>query len=137
MSISRRELAAIAAALVPARGQASALATKAYIWEQLPVKENKQNRQRAIFDGRTATSFPIEMHETELEPGFAPHGSHKHTNDEIFIVREGTIEADINGQKTTLTPGSVVWINGGEEHGFRNSGSTRSRHYIIALGPKK
>jgi mannose-6-phosphate isomerase-like protein (cupin superfamily) len=137
MSISRRQLAALAAALVPTKAQNTALATKAYVWEDLPVKANGENRGRAIFDGRTSTSFPIEMHETELAPGLAPHGSHKHLNDEIFIVREGTIEAVVNGRTTILTPGSVVYINANEEHGFRNAGATRSRHYIIALGAKK
>jgi len=136
MTVTRRQLAALVSALAPASAQ-SALPTKAYVWEDLPVRVNGQNRQRAILDGQTSTAFPIEIHETELAPGLAPHGSHKHIHDEILIVREGTLESVINGKTATLTPGSLVYINANEEHGFRNAGGTRARYYIIALGSKK
>ena len=136
MTVSRRELAALLSAMAPAGAQ-SALQTKAYIWEDLPVRTNGDNRQRAILDGKTSTGFPIEIHETELAPGGAPHGSHSHIHDEILIVREGTLESVINGRTTTLTPGSLVYVNANEEHGFRNAGATRARYYILALGPKK
>ncbi|HPT24781.1 MAG TPA: cupin domain-containing protein [Bryobacteraceae bacterium] len=136
MTVSRRELAALLSVMAPAEAQ-SALPTRVYLWEDLPVRVNGQNRSRAILDGTTSTSFPIEIHETELAPGLAPHGSHSHINDEILIVREGTLESIINGQTATLTPGSLVYISAGEKHGFRNAGATRARYYILALGPKK
>lgn len=136
MTVTRRELAAMLTALAPTEAQ-SALPTMVYLWEDLPVKANGENRQRAILDGRTSTSFPIEIHETELAPGLAPHGSHKHIHDEILIVREGTLESVIGEKKALLTPGSLAYINAGEEHGFRNAGNTRARYYILALGPKK
>lgn len=136
MKVTRRELAATLATLSPAEAQ-SMLPTKVYLWEDLPVKVSGENRQRAILDGRTSASYPIEIHETELPPGGAPHGSHKHIHDEILIVREGMLESVIGEKKALLTPGSLAYINAGEEHGFRNAGATRARYYILALGPKK
>jgi quercetin dioxygenase-like cupin family protein len=137
MNVSRRQLAALLGALAPAQGQQDTLPTKIYKWEDLPVRERGENRQRAILDGKTGKDFPIEIHETELAPGLAPHGSHTHIHDEILIVREGTMEFLINGKTGELTPGSLAYIRGGEEHGFRNVGQTRARYYILALGPKK
>lgn len=136
MSVSRRRLAALFSALAPAQAQQDVLPTKVYKWEDLPVRDRGGNRQRAILDGRTGKDFPIEIHETELAPGLAPHGSHSHVHDEILIVREGTLESVINGRTETLTTGSLAYIRGGEEHGFRNAGQTRARYYILALGPK-
>ena len=136
MNVTRRQLAALLPAVATASAQ-DTLATKVFLWEELPVRANGQNRSRAILDGKTSTSFPIEIHETELAPGLAPHGSHKHINDEILIVREGTLESVIEGKTVLLTPGSLVYINADEEHGFRNVGDTRARYYILALGPKK
>lgn len=137
MTVSRRQLAVLISALAPAHAQQGALPTRVYKWEDLPVRERGQNRQRAILDGKTGKDFPIEIHETELAPGLAPHGSHSHIHDEILIVREGTLESVINGKTETLTPGSLAYIRAGEEHGFRNAGQTRARYYILALGAKK
>jgi quercetin dioxygenase-like cupin family protein len=138
MSVSRRQLAMLLSAIAPAAAQQQGtLPTRVYKWEDLPVRERGQNRQRAILDGKTGKDFPIEIHETELAPGLAPHGSHSHIHDEILIVREGSLESVINGKTEALTTGSLAYIRGGEEHGFRNAGQTRARYYIVALGPKK
>lgn len=113
------------------------LQSKAYPWDSLPVKQNGENRGRAILDGLTHSGYPLEMHATELAPGGAPHGAHSHPNDELIIVREGTLEVTIAGRASKLGPGSVVYINSGEEHGLHNAGSERAHYYIIALGAKR
>lgn len=113
------------------------LETRIYTWESLPVKQNGLNRGRAVLDGLTHTGYPLEMHATELPPGGAPHGSHKHANDELIIVREGTLEVSIEGRTTRVGPGSVVYVTSGEEHGVSNAGAGVAHYYIIALGAKR
>jgi XRE family transcriptional regulator, regulator of sulfur utilization len=140
MKVTRRRafplLAAASASAAPAPAPPR-LESRAYPWDALPVKQNGDNRGRAILDGLTHSGYPLEMHATELAPGLAPHGAHAHPNDELVIVREGTLEVDIAGRKTRLGPGSVVFVNSGEQHGLHNAGPTRAHYYIIALGPKK
>jgi mannose-6-phosphate isomerase-like protein (cupin superfamily) len=63
-----------------------------------------------------------------------PHAAHHHAHEELLILREGTLEVTILGKTTTVGSGSVVYVNSGEEHGWRNSGTTRARYYVIALG---
>jgi quercetin dioxygenase-like cupin family protein len=133
----RRALPLLAATPSAAAPSTPHLESKVYAWEDLPVKPNGENRGRAILDGLTHSGYPLEMHATELAPGLAPHSSHSHLNDELIIVREGTLEVDIAGRKTRIGPGSVVYINSGEEHGLHNAGPGRAHYYIIALGPKK
>ena len=49
---------------------------------------------------------------------------------------EGTLEVTISGKPTLLGPGSAAFIASNEEHGWRNSGSTRAHYTVIALGPR-
>jgi quercetin dioxygenase-like cupin family protein len=40
----------------------------------------------------------------------ASHGAHRHADDEIVIVKEGTMEVMINGQSSTAGAGSVLFF---------------------------
>ena len=139
MNYTRRDLskalALLAAAKAPA--QAAVLPSKTWRYEDLPVKENGENRQRAVFNGETHTGFPVEMHETELAPGKAPHPPHSHPHEEMIVIREGTMEVTISGKTSQLGPGSVAWVASNEHHGWRNVGTTRARYTVMALGRGK
>ncbi|MGD0200029.1 MAG: cupin domain-containing protein [Bryobacteraceae bacterium] len=140
MQCSRRELGmllpALATASAAAQKQEPALASRTYVFEDLPVQQNGPNRSRAILDGQTHTGYPIEMHATELAPGLPSHASHHHLDDELIMVRAGTVEFTIAGRSTTLSPGSVVYVSSNEEHSLRNAGTTRAHYFVVALGPK-
>ncbi len=136
MRYSRREVGTLlAAGAVPPDKQR--LSSQVFRWESLPVKQNGKNRGRAILDGLMHSGYPLEMHATELAPGAAPHGSHAHLNDELIILREGNLEVSMAGRTTTIGPGSVVYVNSGEEHGVRNAGPGQAHYYIVALGAKR
>jgi hypothetical protein len=88
MAITRREAGLLlsAAASLQAQSSKPRLATRTYRYEDLPVRVNGENRSRAIFDGATRTGCPVEIHETELAPGLAPHASHHHIHDELLLL---------------------------------------------------
>ena len=134
MTPSRRDLALLlAAAQLPAQDQQ--LPTKFYRYQDLPVKASGTgpNKSRAILDGKTHTGFRIEIHETELGPGLAPHPPHKHVHEELILVREGTMEVTVLGKSEKLGPGSVAYVASNEEHGWRNVGDTRAIYTVITL----
>jgi quercetin dioxygenase-like cupin family protein len=139
MNCTRRDLSKVMAML--AAGQASAqqavLPSKTWRYEDLPVKVNGANKQRAVFKGETHTGFSVELHETELAPGEMPHPPHSHVHEEMILIREGTMEVTISGNKSKLGPGSVAWVASGEHHGWRNVGSTRAKYMVMALGREK
>ena len=139
MSYTRRELSAALALFASAKLQAEnpALPSHTYRYEDLPVKENGANRQRAVFKGETHTGFPVELHETELAPGQAPHPPHSHVHEEMIVIREGTMEVTISDNTSRLGPGSVAWVASGEHHGWRNVGTTRARYMVMAFGRDK
>ena len=135
MKLSRRDLRILLPALVAggAYAQKGKLSSKTFKYEDLPVKPSGQNRQRAILDGETHTGFGIEMHETELAPGLAPHPPHHHAHEEMMMIREGMMEVTIESKTTRLGPGSVVFVASNEEHGWKNVGTDRAKYFVLAL----
>ena len=135
MTCSRRDLTFLLPALAAAGARAEkALPSKTYRFEDLPVRVNGQNRSRAVLKGANRTGFPIELHQTELGPGEAPHLPHHHAHEEIVFIREGTLEVTIEGRASTLGPGSVAYVASNEEHGWRNTGASRAHYFVMALG---
>lgn len=140
MTFSRRDLAFLLPALAAGGAQAQTAApgaqlpSKTFPFEDLPVKQNGKNASRAIMNGLTHTSFPIEVHETDLAPGEAPHAPHHHVHEEMVIVVQGTIEFTVNGKPSRLGPGSVAYAASNDEHGQRNVGDGVARYVVVTLG---
>jgi quercetin dioxygenase-like cupin family protein len=136
MNCSRRDLALLLPAIAAAQEKAARpiLPSKPYRFEDLPVRENGQNRGRAVLNGLTHSGFPVELHLTELGPGQAPHAPHKHAHEEIVMLQRGTLEVTIEGKTTVLTPGSVTYVASNEMHGWKNPGAERAQYFVIALG---
>ena len=141
MNYSRRDLAlllpAVAAASAQAQTDSQVLPARAYKYEDLPVKVNKTSKGRAVLRGDTHSGYPVELHLTELDPGQAPHAPHRHVHEEIFMLREGTVDMTISGKTTRLGPGSVAYIASNELHGLINSGTEAAHYFVIALGDDK
>jgi quercetin dioxygenase-like cupin family protein len=137
MNRSRREFGwmfAFAAAQQAAAADPT-LQTHVYSYQSLPVRARELNSVRPIFNGELHNGFAVEMHESELGAGQAPHPPHRHVHEEVFIVREGTLEVLLGDKKTIVHPGDVVFISSGLEHGWRNVGQAHARYYLFALGP--
>ena len=79
----------------------------------------------------TATLDQLEMHVTWLPPSQTKHAPHTHPNEEVIIVREGTIEAFQNGRKTRVGPGSVLFMASNDPHNVVNVGDTTAVYHVI------
>jgi quercetin dioxygenase-like cupin family protein len=137
MDLSRRNLCLLLPALAAARASAvgeSSLPTTVKRFEDLNAETSDGNSFRPILEGTTHEGFPIEAHQTELAAGSMPHAAHRHKHEEMFLVREGTVEVTVSGKGTRLGPGGVAYIASNEEHGIKNVGSTAARYFVIALG---
>ena len=138
MSISRRDLGWLLPALAAARAiaqqsAAETMTSKAYPSDRIPYKGDDRKKGRQFFLAGTHAGFKIECHETVLGPGLETHPPHLHEHEEIMIVVEGTVEANMDGVKQTVPPGSVVVFGSNRMHNARNAGSTPSRYYIVEL----
>lgn len=135
MNYTRRDLAILLPALAGAAiAETTKLPSHSYRFEDLTVKASGGNRAWAVFDGLTHSGFHIDMHETELGAGKAPHPPHHHEHEEMIMVREGQIEVTISGKITKLGPGSVAYVASNEEHGWRNTGTAPASYFVLALG---
>lgn len=89
---------------------------------------------RQFLKGKTHSGYPIDLHETELPAGKAPHPPHHHVHEEMLLIREGLLEVAIDGKATRLGAGSVAYLASNQQHGWRNVGTTTARYFVLALG---
>src|SRR3974390_638786 len=104
MDLTRRELCLVfPVALLPALlaaesgQQPTALPSSMYPFGELPVQASNGAQFRAVLKGKLATSESLEVHETTLPAGGAPHPPHQHVHSEMWLIREGTVEITVNG----------------------------------------
>jgi quercetin dioxygenase-like cupin family protein len=102
-------------------------------WARLPVQTTKTGERRDVLKGSTVTMQNLSCHATTVNPNDASHGAHRHADDEIVIVKEGTMEVAINGQSQRAGAGSVVFFASNDLHGMRNAGDTRLTYYVIRM----
>ncbi|MGH9452546.1 MAG: cupin domain-containing protein [Terriglobia bacterium] len=138
MNFSRRELCLLLPAILAAPSGFPAgdhvLAAAAYPFDALSAQHEGRNLFRPVLEGATHTGVHIELHETDLAPGSRPHPPHHHLHEEIFLIREGTLEVTIAGKSSRLGSGSVAYIASNIEHGIHNVGDNHAQYFVLALG---
>ncbi len=122
----------------PAEGAAAAklpgkLPSSVFDWEKLPVVTTKTGARRSIVDSPTPTCEKFECHVTTLNPGEIPHGAHRHPDEEIVIVKEGTMEVTIDGVTKRGGPGSIFFYGSNAEHGMKNVGGTLASYHVVRI----
>ena len=100
-------------------------------WEKMEVTPNAKGVRRAVFDGSTATVDKIHCHITTLNPGEKSGEPSKHLQEEVIIVKEGTVEANWDGKSKTGGPGSVIFFAAGATTFLRNAGATPCTYTVI------
>jgi len=88
------------------------------------------------FNGPTQQMAAIASGLVTLEPGALPHPPHRHPEEEIMIVGEGSGEFSINDVATPVTVGDMVFAEANVLHGVKNTGKTRMTFYFIKMMPK-
>lgn len=122
----------VPAAIQPGQALPSVVA----VFEQMQVTPYGDNLRRMVMEGINRCGYAFELHLTELGPGEEPHPPHRHVHEEIVMMQKGTVDVNIEGETTRLTPGSVVYVASNQFHGWRNVGSSSSQYFIIALKPE-
>jgi quercetin dioxygenase-like cupin family protein len=100
-------------------------------WNSIPVRTTDVGAIRNVVRGPTATLNELEMHVTTLNPGLASHPPHHHPNEELVIVREGTVEVLSGGTWKRAGPGSIIFNASNSEHALRNVGTTPATYHVI------
>ena len=89
------------------------------------------------FNGPTEQLMALAAGLVTLEPGAQPHPPHRHPEEEIMVVGEGTGEFSINGVITQVKTGDMIFAESNVLHGVLNTGKTRMTFYFIKTMGKK
>ena len=135
--VTRRDLmVALIAAACTASGFAVAdelpmLGSAVFDWNSVGAKPTDVGSVRSFFKVRTPTLEELDVHVTTLNPGKSPHPPHRHPNEEMIIVRQGTVEALVNVEWKRVGPGSVIFFASNQLHGLRNVGTDPAVYHVI------
>jgi XRE family transcriptional regulator, regulator of sulfur utilization len=110
---------------------AAILKSTVFDWTSWPVRNTDVGQSRQVVRQPTLTLDELEMHVTTLNAGLASHPPHKHTNEELLILKEGTLEALVDGRWQKVGPGSIVFQASNSCHGVRNIGTTPATYHIV------
>ena len=108
------------------------LGSSVFDWNGVEVHTNAVGSVRKFFQVPTATLDELECHVTTLNPGQMPHPPHKHPNEELVIIREGTVEVLVNGELKRVGPGSVIFNASNVMHSLKNVGDKPAVYHVIS-----
>jgi mannose-6-phosphate isomerase-like protein (cupin superfamily) len=131
-------LTIIAATGLTAQAQSektNAMTSSALEWNSLAVKTNANGSSRKFFEGPTPTLEMLECHASTLNPGATNHVILKRPNDEVIIVKEGTIEAFVDDKWVRVGAGSVIFNAAGVDQSMRNPGDVPATYHVITFRP--
>src|SRR5258705_5261563 len=136
--IKRRDIVVAAIAITAtlcvvsfARQDKSVMQSSVFDWNTIAVKQTEVGSTRQFFRAATATTDELECHVTTLNPGQTSHAPHKHQNEELVIVKEGTVEVLSNGEMKKVGPGSVIFNASNQLHSLRNVGTVPATYHVI------
>jgi len=111
--------------------KAPVMQSSAFDWNSIAVKQTPVGATRSFFKAPTATLDELELHVTTLNPGQMSHPPHQHPNEELVIIKAGTVEALVQGEWKRVGEGSVVFNASNQLHGLKNVGTTPATYHVI------
>lgn len=114
-----------------AQAAPAVLGPAVFDWNAMTVQQTDVGELRSVVRAPTATLDELEMHVTTLNPGIASHPPHHHPNEEVVIVRDGSVETLSAGQWKRIGPGSIIFNASNSEHALRNVGETPATYFVI------
>ncbi len=112
-----------------------AMNSAAIEWNSIAAKPNANGSGRKFFEGPTATLDQLECHASTLNPGATNHIILTRPQDEVIIVKEGTIEAYVTDQWIRIGPGSVIFNAANVPQAMRNPGDVPATYHVVTFQP--
>ncbi len=100
-------------------------------WDALRVKTTLIGFSRTGISAPTPTLANFEFHITTLNPGRISHPVHHHPQEELILLREGTLESSINGHQARIGAGSILFFAAHDVHNVTNVGDKPATYYAI------
>ncbi|WP_438482987.1 cupin domain-containing protein [Oleiharenicola lentus] len=116
--------------------ETSPLNSTVFDWAKIVPFATKAGECRSFFDAPTRTLARLESHVSTVRAGEASHAPHAHADEELIIIKEGTLEVSINGVASTAGAGSMFFFASHDLHGMRNPGTVPASYYVIRIFPR-
>jgi len=100
-------------------------------WDSLTSNPSAVGQSRPVFDNPTVAMDKLEVHITTLNPGMESHPVHRHSWEEMLLVKDGDFEVSINGVKHHAGAGSLVFFAANDPHNAKNIGAKPGTYYVI------
>jgi len=111
--------------------QSTILPTTFVDWDSMVPTATANGQVRHVFDNPTVAMDKLEVHITTLNPGKESHPVHRHSWEEILLIKDGDFEVSINGRKQHAGPGAMVFLASNDPHNARNVGDRPATYYVI------
>ncbi|MEO7274221.1 MAG: cupin domain-containing protein [Vicinamibacterales bacterium] len=100
-------------------------------WTTLAPTVTRTGQRRDLFDAPTATLDKLHGHVTTLNPGENTGPLHRHPQEELVLIQQGTVEVNIDGRRQTVGAGSVIYFAVNENENMTNVGQTPATYVVL------
>ena len=100
-------------------------------WQKMEATPTANGVRRAVLDGPTTTLDKLHIHITTLNPGQNSGEPRRHLQEEVLVVKEGLVEASLDGKTQTAGPGSVFFFAANAVTRLRNAGDGPATYVVI------
>lgn len=107
------------------------LGSTVFKFEELAVKSSGVGERRDVVDQPTVTFERWECHISTLNPGLASHLPHTHPQEELIILRDGTLDVNRNGEIQRAGPGSLFFFASNQPHAVQNPGDKPATYFVF------
>jgi mannose-6-phosphate isomerase-like protein (cupin superfamily) len=130
-------LAGVCAGTVLSAGRAaeSLMKSAVFQWDELSPSPTSVGAVRRVVRAPTATLDELESHITTLDANQSPHAPHQHPNEELLVLKEGTVDAYVNGEWVTVRTGGIMFFASNVPHTVRNVSDRPATYYVFNWSP--
>jgi mannose-6-phosphate isomerase-like protein (cupin superfamily) len=116
-------------------GKNGTLKSAIYNLKDLKVEKSKNRDYIPVFEGTTSTGQHMTVHESAVGPGGVIHEMYTHPGDEMFLVREGILEVEMEGKRSQVGPGGIAYVASNTPYAVRNTSNQWARYFVFLFGP--
>jgi len=106
-------------------------------WNELTPKRTASDTRRYFVDSPTVTFKKLEIHATTVAPGAPASTPHRHLWPMLIVVKEGAIQATIDGVAHVAGEGSIIYMAANALQSMHNLGSVPATYFVVSISSEQ